>query len=123
MNDRDAKKERDRIRKVLDLWIERTGLTGWAIDIQYDRSTRPANSPRGSVAEASVAWPYRRATLTFWLLGTAPYDDLVLEEIVVHELMHIQVNEMREHHDLHHEERVCTELARMIVQLGQGSAS
>lgn len=123
MNDREAEKERNRVRRLVDRWIDRAGLSGWLIHIEYDRSSPDERSDRGArvAAQALVSWPYREATLTFWLLTTVDLDADGLEYCVVHELMHIQVNEMRDDQaeNFDHEERVCTELARVLVRAYQ----
>lgn len=59
-------------------------------------------------------WPYRKATINFWFNATTDLDDEDLEEVVVHELCHILVNQMREK-GIVHEEAVVTALSKAFI--------
>ena len=97
LNDRAANRERARVRKEVDRWIEPLGLTGWRLHFEYSRSA-PEERSEGEtwvIARTRAHWAYREATVTFWLEITAQQDAAVLAETVVHEFMHVQVDEMQ----------------------------
>ena len=49
-----------------------------------------------AVASAKVRWEYRRATLSWNTQEVAKLNDADLEEVFLHESMHVLLNEMRE---------------------------
>lgn len=116
MKDEDFNRQLDRIRPLADKWITPLGLKWWRkIDIHYS-DTPKENSP-DCVADTHVLWEYMEATITFYLLKVETISDADLEYSFVHECMHILVQEMRwqdaaKADNIHHEERVCTSLAR-----------
>lgn len=65
-------------------------------------------SPR-CAATCTASWEYRQAQITFNMPLLAAKKEEEIEEIIVHEMVHVLVNEMREK-GIKHEERVVTEL-------------
>jgi predicted SprT family Zn-dependent metalloprotease len=64
-----------------------------------------------SPANCTAHWMYLTARIQVNLLALEYIDNDDLEDVAVHELCHILVNEMREG-ELHHEERVVTWLTK-----------
>jgi hypothetical protein len=116
-------KQAARIRSVYQWWKSHLGLEDWDIAIfYYDRPWKKAGAKRskthGVIADATVDWEYKRATLRFNVKETKGMADRKLEHIVVHELMHVKLNEMRHfgaNDGMYHEERTATELGNAFL--------
>jgi len=130
MNDAQFNDQRRRLRRVVKAWIDSLGLGGWLLHLSYDRTGEAFNDEvidNGHIrlvndAKTTVKWEYQEASISFNVPEFVDYDDDRLEFIVVHELCHLLVNEMRSDHEgerahgkLLHEERVCTQLARAFI--------
>ena len=127
MTDAEQKQLENRIQAIADEWILCLGLQWWHISFYYHGDSgayrdSSAGVPAESKAYTSASWPYLDAAIHYNLSGLSDYDDVHLEEVVVHELMHVMVHEMRsvancecEQFDIRHEERVCTMLERAFV--------
>lgn len=63
------------------------------------------------VGLCEVDWKYLTAYVTIYPKAITHLDHKGIEKVVLHELMHILINEMREK-DIHHEERVATQLQK-----------
>lgn len=125
IKDKAFKREQKRINRIMERWRDPLRLFEWEIVRLYSRGPFPVDGEWGqrpAAAMASVDWQYRRATLTFDTEATRDYDDAKLERIVVHELVHVIVNEMRCWKDaddgMAHEERVVETLAWILVGIG-----
>ncbi len=117
MNDKEFNALRSRIDKIAKWWIKQSGLGWWKISLVYDRDTTPQGDGTGDyhlAATCSAKWQYLDATLTFNMQAFTETSSKNLEKTIVHELMHIFVNEMREKGTLH-EERVVTSLAKGFI--------
>lgn len=124
LTDKEYAAQKKRVKKYLDKWIASIGLGWWKINIEWE-TVRSEEDDRGScAAEARTTWEYREATIVFYLEVVAGESDEELEYIVLHELMHVFVNEMREwqcataetvYEAVRHEERVCTDLAKAFL--------
>ena len=115
--ERDA--QRERVKALFERWIGLIGLDRWKIKISY-LAEGPIEGDDGSFAlmTCTARWEYRKATITVALSECPALPDDELEQIVVHELMHIFLSEMREKdEDLKHEERVATMLAEGLIGL------
>lgn len=66
------------------------------------------------LGEANVTWQYQTATITFYPKSMKDMAEDDIEKLVVHELMHVFLNEMREE-GIDHEERVATMLAKAFL--------
>ena len=127
MNDAEFKQVKDWCRNAVDAWVKRLCLSHYDIDLIWERGTNP-DSPRGMACVTSD-WRYLHATITFWcpvifenFKGGAPEDPDYMLTLVIHELTHILVGEMREwanpdNNPLDHEERVVTDLSRRLLNL------
>ncbi len=115
----------DLVRSLFDKWVAPLGLRWWNIETVY------YDDPGEIIQRFRVDGENIVAARTFadWRYGTAKIiinvpalDGLIpadLEALVVHELCHILVNEMREN-ELHHEERVVTGLQKAFVWTRNG---
>lgn len=108
------------IRAAFEKWVNCLGLAWWEIQIAYYddpgeivRQFRQADNGDVVAAFVDANWMYAEATICINLPLFAEMTDEKIERIVVHELMHILVNEMREG-EIHHEERVVTQLTKAI---------
>ena len=118
-------RQKNRVRKLFRRWREPLYLHEWHIDLVFEDGE--FISPDGRVSHDAAAtchalWPYRRATITFNTQHIQHMDDDELEHTVIHEAMHILLNEMRDdsEENLDHEERVATTLAHAFQStLGQ----
>lgn len=114
------KRERERIRRVAAHWQPVLGLEEWDLTTAYvdgqllvDGALNP-----DAAATASTRWEYRTATIQFNLEKTAQLSYRELEEVYIHEAMHLLLNELREEdHDLKHEEHAATTLTNILLRL------
>ena len=123
MNDKDARIQEKRFRKLFNKWRQLL-LPGWSLHLTFKRSELPSNNKNslapGFATVLSIAseWIYKEANLTVSLLTIANLSDYQLESLLVHELIHPIVNEMQEPKDRwNHEERTVTELELAINRI------
>ena len=128
MTDAEFEQLKLRIGTIADEWLKCLGLQWWKLSFYYYRDSAsyhescPEDISLKSQAYTSVSWAYLDAAIHFNLPLCIDSSDVELEEIVVHEYMHILVHEMRsvancecEQFDIRHEERVCTTLQRAFA--------
>lgn len=108
----------DSVNAAFEKWIKALGLAWWDIDVHaYDDPAEVvrlfANGDNSATiaAIATANWMYGSGKVEVNLLALAGIPQDQLDRIVVHELMHFLVNEMREN-ELKHEERVVTNLTK-----------
>jgi hypothetical protein len=114
--------QQDLIKKYLKIWIYRLGRGWWEIDIRYydDPATivrtfsDPGNGAMLTLAMTTVQWVYTQACIEINLPAFDGMEESKIERVVIHELCHILVNEMREG-EIHHEERVVTGLTKAFL--------
>ena len=120
MDDAAFEAEQERIRALMDRWWGRDFdiLRGWKVKVIYQRHQGEQRDVSGEpwycAASCSADWRYLDATITVYCQTTATLDDEELEETFVHECCHVLTNEMREE-GVEHEERVCTTVARALL--------
>lgn len=122
MTDKEKKLLKGRVNTLLKEWIFKLiPLRDWQIVAVFsdDKEATPFGYEAGAFADA--VWYYRRATITFIMPSIFDLQDLELESLVVHELCHLLVNEMREWGNesatkVRHEEHVVTGLAMALLQ-------
>ena len=124
MSTRECEFQKRRLGPVIRRWVKRVGLGGWTIDVEYYDEI-PAH--KDAAMAMDVQWQYFQATMKVNANKTSDETDRRCEEIIVHELSHILVNEMRPpargtdldeyaiNELMQHEERVCTIVARAIL--------
>lgn len=92
MDDVEFEAQKTRIKPVIDVWIKRLGLRWWRrIDIEYHRDGHALSGMGhpGAAAVTHVHWEYKDAEVYFDVSKAAGFNDDDLEYMVVHELMHI----------------------------------
>ena len=121
MTDAELEQLKARIQAIADEWMQCLGLQWWHITFYYhggsgEYRNSSVDIPAESKAYTSASWAYLDAAIHYNLSGLSGYDDAHLEEVVLHELKHAMVHEMRAgtrcdcEYDIRHEERVCTML-------------
>lgn len=111
-----TKSER-RLRPILKKWTTLLGLADWDIAIELTPPLGDIDSGGIEVAADCLAhWEYTRAVIRFDEAYTAACPIDHLEGHVVHELMHVMLNEMRDYKkNKQHEERTATVLTRAFL--------
>jgi len=108
------------IRKLFDKWTYRLGLRWWSLCLVYKEDPQDIIETFGHVENSIVIaktfcdWRYGTATIYFNLPKLKQMSKEDIEHVIIHELCHILVNEMREG-EIHHEERVVTGLTKAFL--------
>jgi len=107
--------EEKRIRKVVNervnKWRRMLGLGLWKIEVCLVYSIDCETPSLNTLAQCTATWQYRLITIEVNLHEALTQSDEDLEKMVIHELCHALVCEMRENDpDSKHEERVVTGL-------------
>jgi hypothetical protein len=113
------------VKQMFVKWTKFLGLRWWDITVAYysdpeeivNRFTRPDRDVR-VVAVTWTDWKYGQAKIDINIPVIVSLSDRDIESAVVHELVHVLVNEMREC-EIHHEERVVTQLTKAILWVEQ----
>lgn len=126
MTDKDFNTQKQRIRKLIKKWHKTLGLNWFRIEYVYSRerhSDGPSNyEPEGdwdTAADCLADANYLTATITFYLPNLVNIKDDELEEIYLHECMHVFLKPMQTKQKAAEEERVATMLARAMVWAGE----
>ena len=113
MTEREAARQRRRIERFWKKWRRTLGLDEWETALNFNDGEyiqQDGEASGEAVASAHARWQYRHASVSFNLERVARLDEEDLEQMVIHEAMHIILNEMREE-GVKHEERVASSLA------------
>jgi len=108
-------------RKFAQEWIDRTWVGWWHVDLLFLKADDYAKlkkdiDPECSVALTETSWQYMTARISVNLdVLNKRIKKKEIEYVVVHEMMHIFLNEMREK-GIKHEERVATMLAHSFIR-------
>lgn len=122
MTDKDFKALNVTIKRLLNTWGYNLGFRHWDINYKLERDYSSDN--RDICAETSISWEYMDMMITFYGHKLEGKDEAAIEEIVIHELSHALVNEMRapsacceDQSDdmMKHEERVVTMITNAIT--------
>jgi len=116
------KRARKRFSKLASAWTKRLGLAWWRVDVfYYDKAPKRFKRKHGrQVAAKMIArWEYMSAEMHVNLPFIAEMTKDEMEHVIVHELCHALVNEMREEGHKH-EERVCTRLTQAFLWTKSG---
>lgn len=113
-----------RIQKSFDKWTYRLGLGWWRIEVYYYQSKKEVKRFKKAGSENAYArvypdWRYGAAVICVCLPAFKGLTDKEIEEIVVHELVHILVNETQAG-GMDHEERVVTGLTKAFFWAAEG---
>ena len=108
VTDKEYKALKRKLDRYLRKWIYRLGLRWWRIDVQWHRGPGDARGAGYRMGASCVAhWKYLTGDIVFHMHQFVDMKDDDLERLVIHELCHCLVNEMREK-GIDHEERVTT---------------
>ena len=108
-----------RIKRALAKWMKPLGVEWWVVTVECfddpEDIIRHFKTDADHIVQAVtfVDWKYGTATILFNVPAFTDKSDDEIERIVVHELLHILVNEMREG-EIHHEERVVSQLTKAV---------
>ena len=118
-------KNRRLFGELVQKWTRQTYLAWWNITITYQSNKEYAKAEgykkkhaRCSAATCHTNWQYLDATINVNLSVIKTMTAEQIEYVVVHELMHIFLNEMRAT-GVEHEERTATILARSFMLCAQ----
>jgi len=121
MNDKEFNKLKSKIHKIIDKWSPMLGLKWWTVKIYYERVnctdiSRHDDGYSRAGAQTHVQYPYKTAQIYFYLPDLKSLGKQELENLVIHELIHILVNEMRFFNEgIDHEERVVSDLTSAFI--------
>lgn len=108
-------------KKYVDVWTGVLGLRSWECSFFYiyDAEQYPqyfANDEVGKqiMAHVDCDWRYMQLLIAFNVKQMCECSEEKIERIVVHELVHALVNEMRSR-GVPHEERVVTQLTSAFI--------
>jgi hypothetical protein len=102
------------INKYLRKWKTNLYLGMWRIDFNIrDYLGTTSQDGYSTAARCDTSWKYFTADIDFSYVQLKDMEEKEIEKIIIHELLHIVLNEMRED-GLEHEERVTSHL-QMIM--------
>jgi predicted SprT family Zn-dependent metalloprotease len=113
MKDRTATQLKAVINKYLKKWKGGLFLGMWTINFNIRDYLHDDGGSYLTAATCDSSWKYFTADLDFSLTQLKDMEEKEIEKIIIHELLHIVVNEMRED-GIEHEERVTSHL-QMIM--------
>lgn len=120
MNDAEFNSLKSRIEALVKFWIYVLGLDSWRM-VRRDYHRGRADGSRDCCADVDIDWKYRQGVVTFHMYKMWDHveDDKEIEYVVVHELCHFLVNQMRpadaDKGSTPNEEDVVTAMARGYV--------
>lgn len=122
MTDKEFNTQKKRIRSLITKWHKAIGMNWWRVEYIYSRERRDDSATTYDpgqgwdvAADCQTDSNYMTATVTFYLPNIATIRDEELEEIYLHELMHVLINPMQTKKKAAEEERVATTLARAMI--------
>jgi hypothetical protein len=121
MSSKKMKRLRSQITALLDQWAGPLGFYNWrntsVFHANEDDYCAAGGTPDGAMM-CTAQWEYLSIHLDINLTRCALLDVDDLEYVVLHELCHALVCEMREYDpNGKHEERVVTQLARKLIEV------
>jgi hypothetical protein len=111
--------KRKTICRYFKIWTYRLGLRWWTVNVIYHKGKEArkffaAGEDETVLARTFADWRYSVANIHINLPAFRDMEDNEIERVVIHELCHVLVNEMREG-EIHHEERVVTHLQKAFL--------
>jgi hypothetical protein len=100
-------------------WAPLLGLSDWILDVEYTWDSDHSGPPGLIVGgRAFSSWQYLRGILHFFLPSLVHYREEDLEEVAVHELLHLIMEQATyEEATGLDQERVVTEVARALLRV------
>ena len=108
------------IRKYFRWWLHWTGLGYWNITLQISGEQKQSSDGGMLAGHCDCSWKYLTATITIYLPALEGCTPAQIEKVIIHELVHVLINEMREG-DSDHEERVVTQLQKAFSWVKEGA--
>lgn len=102
------------IREYMKWWVRHTGAGFWRVNMRWEEVIEWEDGHLDTAAFCTCDWKYEEATITFALSRLRNLKKWEIESAVVHEIMHIFLNETREK-GIEHEERIATQLAKAFI--------
>jgi len=108
-----------KIKKICDLWIYRLGLRWWEVTVNYIEDPQTiidifrVSDDSIVIAKTFSDWRYMTANIYLNIPPMLTMSSNQIQRIIVHELLHVLVNEMR-NDGIDHEERVVTMLTKAV---------
>lgn len=104
------------LAKHIEYWLPAFGLDDWKLVVDYTANNCEGNSEVN--AYINCMWEYKSARLVFFLPALLDHDDSFLEVVVVHELCHALVCQMRGKKKSHKlEEATVTNLTKAFLRV------
>jgi len=99
------------LRKYCKWWIHWMGLGYWDIHIYFKNNIKNRPGNRYLAGHTDAIWMYQTAQVEFYPKALLHCTKDEIEGVVIHELVHILTNELRED-GTSHEERAVTQLQK-----------
>jgi hypothetical protein len=118
LTEKNLEKYRRQALKFLSKWIKILGLDRCQLTIEFSDEAKMSEDGMHLVAETSASWQYNSAMIVFHVANFDKLKPNRLEMVVIHELVHILVNEMRSYtasDGTSHEERVVCGLTDALM--------
>lgn len=108
-------KECERIMRYIDRYSYLLTLAGWNVDFHFHQRPVKGCNENDAAGYVNFMWEYLAADIHFNAFLTAELDDEVVEETVLHELVHVLVGEATNKRGSI--ERVVTTISRQMQHL------
>jgi hypothetical protein len=112
-------KHKKLLKRAVKVWTHRLGLRWWHVTFVLTSNKKlikdvlRTGKGKSILGRTYADWKYRTATIYINVPALKGRTERFIEQLIVHELMHVLINEMREG-EIHHEERVATSLTEAI---------
>jgi hypothetical protein len=97
-------------------YLHTFGLGSYTVKLNFTNTTREDSHGFITYASTDADWRYLRCTINFYPNVMTELTERELEDIVVHEIQHVFLNEMRDS-GIEHEERTASSLQRAFANL------
>jgi hypothetical protein len=103
------------VDRQLKYWLPVMNLDRWAVEVNYEPAVCSRNADCAS--DINADWRYKQATINVYVPLMAKMSEQSIEYVVVHELCHALVCQMRgKKHRMDNEEAVVTETSRAFMR-------
>lgn len=120
MTDKELTKHKRTVERLLAKWLPLLGLDRCTLTIEFSDVPKESDDGLAIIAETSASWQYNAGYVVFYLANFNQVKPGRIEMAVIHELIHIMVNEMRNFNasdGVEHEERVVCGLTDAIMRV------
>lgn len=127
MTETEFYEQKNRIDALFTDIVDALRMDEWTLKARYVNDTCDSDEDGDrTLAQVNASWAYREACINIFVPDMAQCSDAEIQSHLIHELMHVAVNEMREWQDAddgnshslrrakNHEERVVCSLVRML---------